>query len=77
MIYKPIITYKALSLPVFPITDKELALDYDNPSILIDLMRDNRNELRKKIENYSYGLNDHLDLAHKGSTFKGLNEQTE
>lgn len=40
-------------------------------------MRENRNELRKKIEDYSYGLNDHLDLAHKGNTFKGFNEQTE
>ena len=35
-----------------------------------------RNELRKKIENYSYGLNDHLDLGHKSNTFKGLNEKT-
>lgn len=40
-------------------------------------VRENRNELRKKIENYSYGLNDHLDRGHKSNTFKGLNEQTE
>ena len=40
-------------------------------------LRDNRNELRKKIENYSYGLSDHLDLGQKSNTFKGLNEQTE
>jgi hypothetical protein len=40
-------------------------------------MKENRNELRKKIENYSYGLNDHLDTGHKSNTFRGLNEQTE
>ena len=40
-------------------------------------LRDNRNELRKKIENYSYGLSDHLDLGQKSNTFKGSNEQTD
>jgi len=33
--------------------------------------------MRKKIENYSYGLNDHLDLDVKGNIFKGVNELTE
>jgi serine/threonine-protein kinase ULK/ATG1 len=39
-------------------------------------MAQRSNELRKKIENYSYGLNDHLHLGHKSNTFKGLNEKT-
>ena len=39
--------------------------------------REVRNELRKKIENYSYGLNDHIDLTKKGNIFKGVNESSE
>jgi len=39
--------------------------------------REHRNELRKKIENYSYGLSDHIDLNRKKNIFKGVNETTE
>jgi hypothetical protein len=34
-------------------------------------------ELRKKIENYSYGLSDHLHLSPKGNIFQGINEQND
>ena len=36
--------------------------------------REFRNELRKKVDNYSYGLNDHLDLSKRSTTFRGVNE---
>lgn len=36
-------------------------------------MREHRNEMRKKIENYSYGLNDHLNFAKRSNIFKGVN----
>jgi stress-induced morphogen len=35
------------------------------------------NEMRKKIEKYSYGLNDHLDLNVQSNIFKGVNEETQ
>jgi len=36
-----------------------------------------KNELRKKVEHYSYGLNDHLDLTKRTNIFRGINESTE
>lgn len=34
-------------------------------------------ELRKKIENYTYGLNDRIHLDASANIFKGINENTE
>jgi hypothetical protein len=34
------------------------------------------NELRKKIEDYSYGLNDRIGKGFSSCVFRGLNEKT-
>lgn len=36
----------------------------------------NNNELRKKIEDYSYGLNDKIGHGFSSNVFTGINEKT-
>jgi hypothetical protein len=36
----------------------------------------NNNEMRKKIEDYSYGLTDLIGKGYSSSVFRGINEKT-
>ncbi len=35
-----------------------------------------QNELRKRIENYSYGLNDRIGVGFSSTVYRGANEST-